>query len=87
MRELIETPYGRKSPRFLCQAMDAHRLLMQMMPLLEESGVLNLYIADTPECRKIFGPTALKLGACLERAVELEQAYQELLQTPTEKDQ
>lgn len=43
MNELIETPYGRKTPELLCKAMDAYELLRKLIDESDKNGVSSLY--------------------------------------------
>lgn len=42
---MIITPYGPKSPELITKALDTYEAVQELMPLLSEAGVLNLYIA------------------------------------------
>lgn len=68
----IETPYGRKTPELLCRAMDCLVVVEQLVPLLKNAGVFNLFVApEGSHHRKLCSAEQKELSDLLSKLSEI----------------
>lgn len=70
-RDTVRISGGDFRPEELKRAADLLEAALDLVPLLDRAGVLNLYIADTPEHRKLCTEERLVLSDKLQALVRL----------------
>ena len=70
-RETVNISGGDFRPEELKRAADLLEVALDLVPLLDRAGVLSLYIASTPEMRKLCTEEQLVLSDKLQALVRL----------------
>lgn len=71
-RETVRIGGGDFNPEELKRAAELLEVTLDLVPLLDRAGVLSLYIANTPERRRLMNKEQARLSERLRTLVELE---------------